>query len=191
MHRSLFLLFAMAFVASTASAQTSTWVPDKAHSEVDFSILHMSLSRVHGRFGNIGGSIILNEADVSKSTVNVNIDVNSVDTGVSSRDNDLKGSDLFDTAQYPTATYVSTGVAKTADGFTVTGNLTLRGVTKPVVMQVEGPDGPVSGLDHKPHAGYSASATVSRTAFGIGAKYPAAMLGDEVKLTIELDVVKQ
>jgi polyisoprenoid-binding protein YceI len=191
MRRSSFLLVTLALVASIATAQTSTWVPDKAHSEVDFSILHMSLSRVHGRFGNIGGSIVLNEADINKSAVNVTIDVNSIDTGVSSRDNDLKGSSLFDAAQYPTATYVSTGVAKTAGGLTVTGNLTLHGITKPVVLQVEGPDGPMPGLDHKPHAGYSASATVSRTAFGIGAKYPAAMLGDEVKLTIELDVVKQ
>ena len=75
-----------------AVAQTSTWVPDKAHSEVDFSILHMSLSKVHGRFGNLGGQIVWNEADITKSTVNMTIDVTTVDTGVGPRDNDLKSS---------------------------------------------------------------------------------------------------
>ena len=174
-----------------ATAQTSTWVPDKAHSEVDFSILHMSLSKVHGRFGNITGQIVWNEADVTKSTVNVTIDVNTVDTGVAPRDTDLKSAGLFDVAQFPSATFVSTSVAKTGSGLTVNGNLTLHGVTKPVVLQVEGPMGPVPGMDHKPHAGFSATTTISRTAFGLGTKYPAAVLGDDVQLSIELDVAKQ
>jgi polyisoprenoid-binding protein YceI len=174
-----------------ALAQTSTWVPDKAHSEVDFSILHMGLAHVNGRFGNIGGAITYNEADITKSTVNVTIDITSIDTGVSGRDNDLKSENVFDAAQFPTATFVSTGVAKSGSGLTVNGNLTLHGVTKPVTLTVEGPTGPVSGMDHKPHAGFSATATISRTAFGVAAKYPTAMIGDDVKLTIELDVAKQ
>ena len=178
-------------VPMTSVAQTSTWTPDKAHSEVDFSILHMSLSKVHGRFGLSGGEIKWNEADVTKSTVNVTIDVSTIDTGVSGRDADLKSAGMFDVAQFPTATFASTGVAKTANGLTVNGNLTLHGVTKPVVLQVEGPMGPVPGMDHKPHAGFSATTTISRTAFGIGTKYPATVLGDDVPLSIELDVVKQ
>lgn len=182
----LAMLFPMATVA-----QTSTWTPDKAHSEVEFSILHMSLSKVHGRFGLAGGQINWNEADVTKSSVNMTIDVNSVDTGVGPRDNDLKSPNLFDVAQFPTATFVSTSVSKAANGLTVNGNLTLHGVTKPVVLQVEGPMGPIPGMDHKPHAGFSATTTLDRTAFGIGAKYPAAVLGNDVQLTIELDVVKQ
>jgi polyisoprenoid-binding protein YceI len=174
-----------------ALAQTSTWVPDKAHSEVDFSILHMSLSRVNGRFGNIGGTITFDEADITKSTVNVTIDVTSIDTGVSGRDSDLKSANVFDAAQFPTATFVSTSVAKNGSGLTVNGNLTLHGVTKPVTLDVQGPTGPVPGMDHKPHAGFSATTTISRSAFGIAPKYPAAMIGDDVKLTIELDVAKQ
>lgn len=173
------------------SAQTSTWTPDKAHSEVDFSILHMSLTKVHGRFAVSSGQIAWNEADVTKSTVNITIDVNSVDTGVGPRDSDLKSSNLFDTAQFPTATFVSTSVSKTANGLTVNGNLTLHGVTKPVVLQVEGPTGPMPGMDHKPHAGFSATTTLSRTAFGIGTKYPPAVVGDDVQLNVELDAVKQ
>jgi polyisoprenoid-binding protein YceI len=179
------------FFPMTAIAQTSTWIPDKAHSEVDFSILHMSLSKVHGRLGISGGQIVWNESDITKSTVNMTIDVNSVDTGVGPRDSDLKSAGLFDVAQFPTATFVSTSVAKTASGLNVTGNLTLHGVTKPVTLLVEGPMGPVPGMDHKPHAGFSATTTISRTAFGIGTKYPTAVLGDDAQLSIELDVVKQ
>jgi polyisoprenoid-binding protein YceI len=175
----------------SAAAQTSTWTPDKAHSEVDFTVLHMSLSKVHGRFGNLGGSIVWNEADVTKSTVNITIDVNTVDTGVAPRDNDLKSANYFDAAQFPTATFVSTSVAKSTNGLTVNGNLTLHGVTKPVTLQVEGPTGPVKGMGGKMHAGFSATTKISRTEFGIGAKAPAAMIGDEIPLNIELDVVKQ
>ena len=177
--------------ASLTQAQSSTWIPDKAHSGVDFSILHMSLSRVRGHFGNIGGTIVLDESDITKSTVNVTIDVTTVDTGVAGRDGDLKSPNFFDVAQFPTATFVSTTVVKNGNGLTVSGNLTLHGVTKPVVLQVEGPTGPVPGMDKKPHSGFSATTTISRTAFGIATKFPAAVVGDEVKLTIDLDVAKQ
>jgi len=190
--KKFFLLAAALSVAvPLAVAQTSTWVPDKAHSEVDFSILHMSLSKVHGRFGNIGGSIVMNDADITKSTVNITIDVTTIDTGVSARDNDLKGPNIFDVAQFPTATFVSTSVTKSGAGLTVAGNLTLHGVTKPVTLAVEGPTGPVQGMDKKPHQGFSATTTISRSAFGIAPKMPSAVIGDEIQLTIDLDVAKQ
>jgi polyisoprenoid-binding protein YceI len=172
-------------------AQTSTWVPDKAHSEVDFSILHMSLSKVHGRFGNLGGQITWDDTDITKSTVNMTIDVSTVDSGNQSRDTDLKSASYFDVTQFPTATFVSTSVAKSGNGLTIGGNLTLHGVTKPVVLQVEGPAGPVKGMGGKMHAGFSASTTIKRSDFAIAPKAPIAILGDDVSLSIELDVVKQ
>ncbi len=181
----------LALAAPLAMAQTSTWVPDKTHSEVDFSVLHLSLSKVRGHFGNIGGTITWNEADINKSVVDVTIDVSTLDTGVSMRDTDLKSSGFFDVSQYPTATFKSTGVAKHGNSLTINGNLTLHGVTKPVVLEVDGPTGPIPGMDHRPHAGFSATTTISRTAFGLGTKYPNNIVGDEVKLTIDLDVVKQ
>jgi len=177
--------------APITQAQSSTWIPDKAHSQVSFSITHMTLSNVRGHFGNIGGNIALNESDITKSTVNVTIDVNTVDTGVSGRDGDLKSPNFFDVAQFPTATFVSTSIAKNGSALTISGNLSLHGVTKPVVLEVEGPTGPVPGMDKKPHSGFSATTTISRTAFGIATKVPSAVVGDEVKLTIDLDVAKQ
>jgi polyisoprenoid-binding protein YceI len=181
----------LALAAPLALAQTSTWVPDKAHSGVDFSILHMSLSNVRGHFGNIGGSIVWNDGDITKSAVNVTIDVTTVDTGVAARDADLKSDHFFDVAQFPTATFVSTGVSKSSGGLTVSGNLTLHAVTKPVVLQIQGPKGPVTGMDKKLHSGFSGTTTVKRTDFGIATKYPASMVGDDVTLNIDLDVVKQ
>lgn len=191
MKRSALLVGILGLAAPLAMAQTSTWVPDKAHSEVDFTILHMSLANVHGRFGNVGGTVTWNDADITKSTVNLTIDASSVDTGVGARDSDLKSANFFDVAQFPTATFASTSIAKNGSGLTINGDLTVHGVTKPVVLQVEGPTGPVQGMDHKPHAGFSATTTISRTAFGIAPKYPASVVGDDVKLAIELDVAKQ
>jgi polyisoprenoid-binding protein YceI len=185
------LVSILALAAPLGIAQTSTWVPDKAHSEVDFSVLHMTLSNVHGRFGNISGSIVIDESDVTRSSVNVTIDVSTVDTGVAPRDGDLKSANFFDVAQFPTATFVSTSVAKNGSDLTVSGNLTLHGVIKPVVLRVEGPLGPVPGMDKKPHSGFSATTTIHRTEFGIGTKYPATVIGDEIKLSIDLDVAKQ
>ena len=188
-----FLVFAgvLAITAPVAFAQTATWVPDKAHCEVNFSILHMSLANVRGRFGNIGGTLVLDQSDITKSKVNMTIDVSTVDTGVSFRDSDLKSAHFFDVAKYPTATFVSTSFKKNGDNLVITGNLTLHGVTKPVVLQVDGPTGPITGAGHTPHIGFSATTTIDRRAFGIGENYPAAMIGDIAKLSIDLDLAKQ
>ena len=181
----------LALAAPLALAQTSTWTSDPNHSEVDFSITHLAISNVHGRFGHVTATINYNETDVTKSTVTATIDVTGVDTGEDARNNHLKSPDFFDVATYSTATFTSTSVAKTANGLTIKGTLTLHGVTKPVVLTADGPRGPQPGMDHKPHAGFSATTTIKRTDFGIGAKFPAAVVGDDVKLDIELEVVKQ
>ena len=174
-----------------AMAQTSTWVSDPNHSEVDFSILHMSVSKVHGRFGNVNATIVYNEADITKSTVKATIGVDTVDTGVDARNKHLKTPDFFDVATMPTATFTSTSVAKNGNHLTVSGNLTLHGVTKPVVLDVEGPNGSMTDPQGHVHTGFSATTKINRTDFGIGAKFPSAMLGDEVSLDIEIEAVKQ
>jgi polyisoprenoid-binding protein YceI len=181
----------LALATPLALAQASTWTSDTAHSEVDFSIRHLGISNVHGRFGKVAATIAYNEADVAKSTVTATIDVATADTGEPARDTHIKSPDFFDVASFPTATFTSTSVVKNGSRLTVNGNLTLHGVTKPVVLDVEGPSAPVPGMDHKPHSGFTATTTITRTAFGIGTKFPAAMVGEDVKLTIELEVVKQ
>jgi polyisoprenoid-binding protein YceI len=181
----------LTLAAPLALAQTSTWTSDPNHSEVDFSITHMTISNIHGRFGHVTATIAYNEADVTKSTVNATIDVTGVDTGEEARNTHLKSPDFFDVATSPSATFTSTSVAKSGNGLTINGNLTLHGVTKPVVLMADGPRGPAPGMDHKPHAGFSATTTIKRSDFAIGSKFPPAMVGDDVKLDIELEVVKQ
>jgi polyisoprenoid-binding protein YceI len=183
----------VALAAPFALAQTapSTWKTDPAHSEVDFTIKHMALSNVHGRFGTVDATLVWDDQDPTKSTVNATIDVTGVDTGVPNRDNDLKGARFFDVANNPKATFVSTSVTRTGSALQVNGNLTIKGVTKPVTLDVEGPTGPVTGMNKKLHTGFAATTTINREDFGIGAGMPVAMLGDDVKLTIDLDFAKQ
>ncbi len=191
MHRSALALGLLAVTASIASAQTSTWNIDPAHSSVDFTVKHMALSNVRGHFGGLKGAITLNEADVTKSSVSVTIDATTVDTGMQMRDNDLKGANYFDVAKFPTATFASTSVSGGGGHLTVAGNLTLHGITRPVTLDVSGPAGPVTGMDKKPHSGYSATATIKRKDFGVGANTPDNMVSDEILLTIDLDAAKQ
>jgi polyisoprenoid-binding protein YceI len=186
----LFRLAIVLVLGATVARAQATWTPDPAHSEVDFAVRHMQLTVVHGRMGKVAGTIQINDADLTKSSVQIAIDVAGIDTGVAPRDNDLRGANFFDTAQYPTATFTSTSIVKSGAGYTVNGNLTLHGVTKPVTLDVDAPVGPVNGMGNKQHMGFSGTATISRTAFGIGTKLPNAMLGDDVKLTIEVDAVK-
>jgi polyisoprenoid-binding protein YceI len=191
MKRLAILTGILALAAPMAMAQTSAWATDPNHSEVDFTIRHGGVSNVHGRFGGVKGTLVYNEADITKATVTVTIDTTTVDTGVEPRDTHLKSPAFFDVANFPTAAFTSSGVVKNGNRLTVNGNLTLHGVTKPVVLDVEGPSTPVEGMDHKAHSGFSATTTISRTAFGIGTSFPAVMVGDEVKLTIELEIIKQ
>jgi polyisoprenoid-binding protein YceI len=181
----------LALAAPLALAQTSTWVSDPNHSEIDFSIVHLSVSKIHGSFGNVKATIVYNEADVTKSTVTATIGVDTVNTGVDQRNTHLKSDAFFDVATMPTATFTSTSVAKNGNHLSVAGNLTLHGVTKPVVLDVVGPNGSMTDPKGKVHTGFSATTTIDRTAFGIGPKFPAAMIGDDVSLVIELEVVKQ
>jgi len=186
-----FIAGVLVLAAQSGIAQTTTWVSDPVHSEVDFGISHMTLSKVHGRFGGVNATIVYNQADVTKSTVTATIGVGTVDTGVEQRNTHLKSPDFFDVATMPSATFTSTSVTKNGDKLSVAGNLTLHGVTKPVVLDVEGPVTPITDPKGNQHSGFSATAKLDRTAFGIGPKFPAAMLGDEVTIEIELEVVKQ
>lgn len=181
----------LGLAAQFTLGQTSIWVSDQSHTEVDFAITHMSISKVHGRFGNVAATIQYDEADITKSSVQVSVNLGTVDTGNESRDTDIKGAKYFDVANFSKAAFISTKVTKNGNGIAISGNFTLHGVTKPVVLDVEDLSAPVTDGRDRTHRGFSATATINRTDFGIGSNVPAAMLGDEVKLTIEVDAIKQ
>lgn len=177
-----------------AQSQSTTWKIDPAHSAAEFSIRHLGISNVHGHFGGVNGAIMLDPADLTKASVNATVDVTTVDTGVPQRDGHLKSPDFFDTAKYPTMTFASKSVTKTGDGYSVAGDLTMHGVTKPVVLQME-PSKEQSGMDGKPHRGFEATTIIHRQDYGLvwngQVKSGDSVLGDDVKVTLEVEAAKQ
>lgn len=188
----LVILGAVFCSTSCVQAQTSIWKSDPVHSEVDFTVRHLSVANVHGHFGAVNATVRYNPADVGKSNVTATVVINTVETGDPGRDGELKSANFFDANRYPTAMFSSTGVSKNGKGgLWVRGNLTLHGITRPVILNVQGPSKPVLGPDGKPHSGFSATTTIDRTAFDIGPNYPVAVVGDQVKLEIDLEIIKE
>jgi polyisoprenoid-binding protein YceI len=176
--------------ATAMQAQVKEFKIDPAHSEADFSIKHMAVSTVHGSFHAVTGMVKFDPADVAKSGVDATIDVSSVNTGVAARDTHLKSADFFDVAQFPTITFKSTSVSKVSGGYAITGDLTMHGVTKAVILNLEAPGKEEMDAKGKAHRGFVATTTINRKDFGMkwNGSLPSgdSMLGDDVK--IELDV---
>jgi len=186
---------ALALMApALALAQTSTWNFDSSHTHASFTVRHLVISNVRGEFGKTTGSVMLDENDITKSKVNATIDVGSIDTREPKRDEHLRSPDFFDAAKYPTITFTSTKVEKAGDGLKVTGNLTMKGVTKPVVLDVEGPTGEIKDPWGNTRRGLSASATINRQDWGVswGKIIEAGpVVGDTVKIEIEAELLKE
>ena len=127
-----------------ATAATSTWQIDPAHSAAQFAVKHLMISTVRGAFTSVKGSVKFDDQDITKSSVEVTIDVNSVDTRQPDRDKDLRSDHFFDADHFPTITFKSKRVEQVSPGkLKVTGDLTIRGVTKEVTFDVDGPTPPV------------------------------------------------
>ncbi len=189
-------IFATALITSLAAyAQRVTYAIDPAHSEVDFGIKHMAIATVHGRFKITGGAIDFNDKNVADSVVMATLDVASVDTGEAGRDTHLKSPDFFDTARYPTATFKSTKIVPAGENYDVFGDLTLHGVTKPVTLRMEPPSKEQIGMDKKPHRGFTATTLIHRQDFGLNwngtLKSGDSMLGDDVKMTFEIEAAQK
>jgi polyisoprenoid-binding protein YceI len=179
-----------------AAAATSNWQIDPQHSSAQFSVRHMAISTVRGAFSKVTGTINLDDKDISKSTVDVVIDVTTVDTREPNRDNDLRSDKFFDVAHYPTMTFKSKKVEQVAPGkLKVTGDLTIRGTTKEIILDVDGPTPPIKDPWGKQRAAASATTKVNRQDFGV--KWNATLdnggvvVGDDVSINIDVEMVKQ
>ena len=191
MKRRVFSLLAVALFTAAALAQSSEWQIDPAHTTSGFTVRHMGISNVHGRFVKTTGSATIDDNDMTKSSVNATMDVNSIDTGNENRDNDLKSPNYFDAAQYPTITFKSKSVSKSGDNkLKVVGDLTIHGVTKEVTLDVDGPSAPIERGPMK-RRGLSATTTIDRKDFGVGAKAPAVMVGEEIKIDIDAELTQK
>ena len=176
-------------------AEASSWNLDPAHSQATFSVRHLVISNVRGEFGKLTGAAKFDDKDASKSSVEATIDTTTIDTRVAKRDEDLKSENFFDVAKYPTITFKSTKVEKAGKGkLKVTGDLTIHGVTKPVVLAVEGPTQDIKDPWGNTRRGFAATTTINRKDFGLAyskAIEAGPVVGDQVKIDISAEFVKQ
>ena len=178
--------------APAPAAAPVTWQIDASHSEVTFRVRHL-VSRVRGGFNDFTGNIVADPANLGAGSVQVEIKTASIDTNNERRDTHLRSADFFDAATHPTITFRSTRVEANGRNLKVHGNLTMRGVTKPVVL--EGQMLEVGGVAGKRRIGFEASTTINRMDYGVtwnrAAEGGGAVLGDEVQITLNIEAIEQ
>ena len=180
--------------ATSATVQThSTWQIDPTHSLVEFSVRHMMVATVKGRFTQLRGTITDIADDPALSSVEVVVDAASISTGDANRDGHLRSADFFDVEQYPTITFTSRRIQGSRDEFTLTGDLTMHGVTREVTLDVT-----LNGVGTNPYgktiAGFSAETKINRKDWGlnwnVGLEAGGVLVSDQLKISIELEAVK-
>ena len=189
LHRALFAALALALAAP---AQAATWTIDDAHSTVGFVVKHLIIAKVRGHFSKFSGTVVIDEKDITKSTVDVKIDPASIDTDNAKRDEHLRSAEFFDVAKFKDMAFKSTKIEKLAGGkLRMTGDLTMHGVTKPVVLEGEGPSAEVKDPGGNPHIAFSMATTIKRADFGLTwnkAIEGGSVVGDDVKLELEIEL---
>ena len=182
-------------LATGAAAAPSHWEIDPAHATVGFSIRHMMVSNVGGAFSKFTGSVDVDPADPTTATVKADIDTASINTGNEKRDGHLRSPDFFDAAKFPTISFVSKKIEKNGDKLKVTGDLTMHGVTHEVALDVDGPTDAVKDPMGHTRRGVSVSGKVNRKDWGLTWSKTmdggGLVLGDEVKLNFELELVEK
>ncbi len=194
MKRILALSLALAAPAA-ALAEPTSWKLDPAHSNASFTIRHLVISSVRGEFQKLSAAVTLDEKELARSSVEATLEAASIDTRVPDRDKHLKSPDFLDVEKYPTIAFKSTKVESAGAGkLKVTGDLTMHGVTKPVVLAVDGPTAEIKDPWGNTRRGLSASTTINRRDWGLtwGKVVDAGpVVGDEVKIEIEAELIKQ
>jgi polyisoprenoid-binding protein YceI len=189
--------FAVALlVAFPFLANADTWQIDPAHTNVEFSVRHMMISNVKGQFQKTSGTITINGSDPTSAKIDATIDATSINTRVEKRDAHLKSPAFLDVDKFPTISFKSTKVEADGPGkWKVTGDLTLHGVTKPVLLEVEGTGTPITDPMGNTRAGASATTKISRKDFGLTWNQPletgGVMVGDEVAISIDVEAIKK
>lgn len=189
--RAIPALFALLLVASAARADSVEWAIDPSHSHVGFSVAHMGVSSVTGRFKDVSGKVLLEEANLAKSAVDITIKVDSIETDDAKRDAHLKSPEFFDAAAYPTMTFHATKFVKDGKGYKVTGDLKIKNVTKAVTL-----DGTLSGAVKSPWGkevrGAKFKGMIKRGDYGLkwnkALEFGKVLVGEEVELAIQLEL---
>ena len=181
-----FALAGLLALASLPALAADTYAIDPTHTQVEFTYSHFGFSNITGRFDQVESEFYFDPADPTQSSVKVTIPVASISTGVAKLDEHLKGADFFDVAQFPSATFTSTGVTAAGEGkLKVAGDLTIHGVTRPVVMDVAINKVGTHPMTQANAAGFDASVDIKRSEFGVGGYAPA--VSDEVRIEITVE----
>jgi polyisoprenoid-binding protein YceI len=182
----------MTAAVGTQKLSVGTWAIDPIHSSINFSVRHLVVGKIHGRFDQFSGAIAI--TDDGTPSVSAEVDVTSIDTGNEQREAHIKAPDFFDVSQFPTATFISTAVRADGDDYVLDGDFTLKGVTKPVTMTLVF-NGTNPGMGRGEVAGFDASVVLSRKDFGVGPELPldggGTMVGDKVTITLAIEALKQ
>ncbi len=175
-------VLALAIIMTSAAFAQQVWTADKAHSKLAFTITHMSISEVDGSFNSFDAKITSSKEDFSDAVFELTADMTAITTNNGGRDGHLKKEDMFNVEKFPTMTFKSTKITKTADKkFTLAGDLTLKGVTKPVTLDLTYL-GAATGRDGKKLAGFKATGTVNRKDFGVGSGTPNMVISESIDL---------
>jgi polyisoprenoid-binding protein YceI len=189
MPRIAFTLVAALAMATSSLAQVSMWQIDPNHSSAQFSVRHLGVSTVRGAFTKVSGSANYDPSDPTKTSLDATIEAGSVDTRVEMRDNDLRSPNFLEVQKYPTITFHSKQ-AKTAGAgkLQITGDLTIHGVTKEVVLDVDGPSAPIKDPRGNQRVGASATTKINRKDFSVNGA--PGVVGDEITITIDAELTQ-
>jgi len=179
-------------VTTPVLVPTGSWEIDPSHSAVEFTVRHLMVSKVKGRFTAFSGTVTVPENPL-EAVVRASVDVTSIHTGDPQRDAHLRTADFFEAEKYPTMDFVSTGIRPARDGYVLSGQLTLHGVTRDVGLDLE-LNGTGPGPDGRPRAGFTATGEINRRDFGIDITMPlpggGVVVGDTVKIALEIELVR-
>jgi polyisoprenoid-binding protein YceI len=184
------------YIMSTAvSTETSTWNIDPVHSTAQFKVKHMMISNVKGEFTKITGKLELDESDITKSQVEAFIDAATINTREPDRDTHLKSADFLDVAKFPNLSFKSTQISKNGEGeLSVAGDLTMHGVTRKVVFEVEGPSAATKDPWGNTRIGLAATTRVNRKDFGLNwnavLEAGGILVGEEVAISLDVEFIK-
>lgn len=196
MKRFIKLVAAVVTLAVPALVSAAPWSIDADHSSVGFKVRHMMVSNVKGDFGKVNGIVDIDDQDLTRSKVEVSIDTASINTGVAKRDEHLRSADFFDVAKYPTMTFASQKVKKAGnDKLKIYGKLNLHGITRDVVLDVEGPTRSYKDPWGNIKRGATATAKINRKDFGLtwnaAVESGGVVVGDEITIALEIELLKK
>ena len=186
--KSWFLVFMVAFAATFCAAQSQTWQIDPVHSSSQFSVSHLGIATVRGVFEKTTGTVLYDPSDPTKTQIDATLDATTVNTRIQMRDNDLRSPNFLDVAKYPTITFKSKKTEAAGTGkLKITGDLTIHGVTKEVVLDVDGPSKPVNAMGGE-RMGAEATTKINRRDFGVNGAPGVA--GDAISIILDVELVR-